>query len=242
MNCEQSWKMFDAYLDGTLPEGLAAEFATHRLKCAECRHELALLEVSSQIIAADHQPDRLSSDFTDRLLSIIEVKPKPSWLVRNRSRLTYGGLATAAGLALVVTLLPQRTTRVAGERVSASDIGLSLVTSSASTEDDLTPTIDEDDSATDDVAVDPVTVAVDRWMADTRAKMEDAGRGNDPSAVLDMTVLQLLDVLRGVADPRANLHHFPGSESERLLHDGQPRTSDVPVSDVGDDGDELEDL
>lgn len=119
MNCEQARNLFDAYLNGELSPSLETELGAHRLHCADCRHQLALLEVVGHVVAADGggQP-QLDDAFTDRLLACLDraqtstVRPWPR-------RLRIGGaiLAVAAAIALTFTVWfrgPEP--RVAGQR------------------------------------------------------------------------------------------------------------------------------
>jgi hypothetical protein len=102
MNCKQAKNLFDAYLDGELSRDLGTELAAHRVGCASCRRELALMEVATQVVAGDDGGLGLGGDFTDRLLACIDT-PERSWLARHRRTiLTAAPLAMAACLTLVV--------------------------------------------------------------------------------------------------------------------------------------------
>ena len=103
MNCTQAQELFDTYLDGELTGPLATEFAAHKLQCAACRRELALLEVTGHVISTDTATPSLSAEFTDRLLSCALTAPLP-WYRRRSMLLRLGsGLAAAACIALVFT-------------------------------------------------------------------------------------------------------------------------------------------
>ncbi len=119
MNCDQAKNLFDAYLDGELSGPLETELAAHRLHCASCRHELALMEVAGHVISADADPShRLDDGFTDRLLACIETGPDGSVHSANR-RWWIGGSALAAAAAIVIVCtmwLYNPGGRVAGER------------------------------------------------------------------------------------------------------------------------------
>ncbi len=78
MDCEQAKQLFDAYLDGELGSALATELGAHRVRCAECRQALALLEVSEHLITSDPEPRELGTNFTNRLLACMDL-PDESW-------------------------------------------------------------------------------------------------------------------------------------------------------------------
>lgn len=106
MTCEQARKWFDGYLDGELPPSLDAEFRSHCRGCPDCCRELALLEVTWDVIAAE--PDEtsagLSRDFSERLLSCLPTAA-PRRSNRMRSLRVWGpGLAVAAMLTFAVVV------------------------------------------------------------------------------------------------------------------------------------------
>lgn len=121
MNCEQARNLFDAHLDGELSATLETELGAHRLQCAECRHQLAVMEVVGHVVAADGKHDPLLDDrFTDRLLACLD-QSRPGFTHRWIRRWRIGGsfLAAAAAIALVVTLAPwfnRPQPRVLGDR------------------------------------------------------------------------------------------------------------------------------
>ena len=119
MNCEQARNLFDAYLDKGMSPSLETEFGAHRLQCAQCRHELALMEVAGHVISADGRAeDTLDPEFTQRLLACVDSS-RPAGLGRRRAMWIGGSvLAAAASLLIVFTLFfsgPEA--RVAGKRV-----------------------------------------------------------------------------------------------------------------------------
>lgn len=113
MDCSQAKSLFNAYLDAELSGSLAAEFAAHKLQCAACRRELALLEVMGHVLATDRSAPELTPDFTDRLMAcaaeLPPAKPRP-W----RRRLLYvgGPLAAAACVLVAVNLYQAPQTKV----------------------------------------------------------------------------------------------------------------------------------
>jgi hypothetical protein len=103
MECTQAQELFHPHLDGTLTGSLAAEFAAHQLQCAACRRELALLEVSGHVMAADSADPTPDADFTDRLMACALPPPAP-WYRRRGVLLKLGApLAAAASIALLLT-------------------------------------------------------------------------------------------------------------------------------------------
>ncbi len=123
MNCEQAKNLFDAHLNGELSPTLETELAAHRLACAECRHELALMEVAGHVIATgrDDSVD-LAPEFTDRLLACVETPQPPTlriplWL--NRRVMAGGGLLAAAASVVIAFNMwfGDPGVRIAGEKV-----------------------------------------------------------------------------------------------------------------------------
>jgi anti-sigma factor RsiW len=118
MHCEQVRQLFDAYVDGELSASQRTELGAHRLQCADCRRELALLEVSGHVLATDGMPEETSADFTDRLLACID-SPRRRWTQRIRRGLYIGGPMAAAavvGLAFL-GVFDRRESRVLGHKV-----------------------------------------------------------------------------------------------------------------------------
>ena len=122
MDCQQARNLFDAYLDGDLSSALETELHAHRLKCAACRHELALMEVAGHVIRSDAGEPRLDAAFTDRLLACVEPAATASrwrrqWIIR-----IGGVVAAAACLTGAVMLLSGPETKVAGRIDMAPDV------------------------------------------------------------------------------------------------------------------------
>lgn len=100
MRCDQARQFFDAYLDGELSPSLATELGAHRLRCADCRQALALMEVSGHIVKTDQEPVQLQRNFTERLLDCVNQQSMP-WLRRWRRQIYIGGpMAAAAVIAM----------------------------------------------------------------------------------------------------------------------------------------------
>ncbi len=105
MDCSQAKSLFNTFLDSELTGSLAAEFAAHKLQCAACRRELALLEVMGHVLATDTSTPGLDAEFTDRLVAcaLAPANQPRRW----PRRLLYigGPLAAAACLLLTFSLL-----------------------------------------------------------------------------------------------------------------------------------------
>lgn len=100
MHCQQATQLFDAYLDGELSDSLRMELDAHRVRCADCRRALALMEVTGHLVASDRDPVPIHRDFTDRLMACMD-EPERHWRLTLRRGLYIGGpLAAAAVIAL----------------------------------------------------------------------------------------------------------------------------------------------
>lgn len=185
MQCEQARQLFDAYLDGELSPSLATELGAHRLRCADCRQALALLEVSGHILRSDRDSVQASDDFTDRLLACVDSAPK--WRRRVLNTLYVGGpLAAAAviALAFIGVFDGKGPSQVAGVKEMASP----AMIQSAETEKSKVPA-----AATPIVTVDPVEQALGDFIDQTQLNMKN--KGESVQRVLDLTVLQMLEIL-----------------------------------------------
>jgi hypothetical protein len=105
MDCAQAQSLFQSHLDGELTGSLAAEFATHKLACGSCRRELALLEVTGHVIAADQDVPLLDDEFTDRLIACA-VAQRRRWYQRPRNLWALGGGLAAAACLIFAFALP----------------------------------------------------------------------------------------------------------------------------------------
>lgn len=194
MRCDQARQLFDAYLDGELSASLATELGAHRLRCAECRQALALLEVSGHIVRTDQEPVQLERNFTERLLGCMDQRSQP-WLMRWRREMYIGGtLAAAAVIALAfLGLFDNREAKVAGVK----KIMIERPSESASTHrpeaDEIAPTDEAGatdgsqetleawiDRARDNIAIKRESGASLRWLLDEKATqwsnmLQDAG-------------------------------------------------------------------
>ncbi len=108
ISCEQTQHLFDSYLNDELSASMVAEVDAHRLECAACRHQLALMEACGNVIRLDACEPRPSADFTDRLMAILdEEKISRPWLGISRGMKVAGGLlGVAAAIALLVVFDP----------------------------------------------------------------------------------------------------------------------------------------
>lgn len=182
MQCEQARQLFDAYLDGELSPSLATELGAHRLRCPDCRQALALLEVSGHILRSDRDSVRASDDFTDRLLACVEtVSP---WRVKAMRILTIGGpLAAAAVIALA--FLGVFDNKGPSQVAGVQELAPAVVQTAqpAPSPKAMAP------SAT----IDPAEKALGEFIDQTQTRMKD--NGESVQRVLDLTVLQMLDIL-----------------------------------------------
>ena len=105
MNCKQAQNLFDAYLDEELTGTLATEFGAHKLSCAVCRRELALLEVVGHVVASDTDMPQLDTAFGDRLLACATAQRAPVRRPFNWRLYLGAPLAAAACLAFASVAL-----------------------------------------------------------------------------------------------------------------------------------------
>ena len=205
MRCEQARQLFDAYLDGELSASLATELGAHRLRCAECRQALALLEVSGHIVRTDQEPVQLERNFTERLLGCMDQRSLP-WLMRwRREMYIVGTLAAAAVIALAfLGLFDNRESKVAGVKEVRIERTDEQARTDPRTADEIAPTGEAGatdgsqemleawiDRARDNIAIKRESGASLRWLLDETATqwsnmLEDAGsKSVSPEAVPD---------------------------------------------------------
>jgi len=118
MRCEDARQLFDAYLDGELSGAMATEFAAHRVRCASCRRDLALLEVAGHVLASDRESAAAPGNFTDRLLACMDARSRR--LSHRVARWAYvaGPLAAAAVILLAfLGVFDRKHAEVAGKKV-----------------------------------------------------------------------------------------------------------------------------
>lgn len=119
MRCEHARQLFDASLDGELSASQVTELSAHRVKCAACRREFALMEVAGRVLSLGDPTARLSDNFTDRLLACVEGPSRKRIPKLQRWILTGVPLAAAAVVAFAALGGFDRAarTRVLGVRV-----------------------------------------------------------------------------------------------------------------------------
>ncbi|MFQ5413300.1 MAG: anti-sigma factor family protein [Phycisphaerae bacterium] len=199
MHCEAARQLFDAYLDGELSGSLAAELGAHRLQCAACRRELALLEVSGHIIASDRESSSISDGFTDRLMACMGSEPV-SWVRRIRLGLYVAAPLAAAAVVVMAFLgvFDRPANRVAGLEEQAP--ATARASRSAPLQDSVAP-------ASADVQAPGGIEPLDRWLERAGENLAAKRRSSDAlHRKLDLTVLQLLDILQrteALSAPRA---------------------------------------
>ena len=225
MQCEQARQLFDAYLDGELSPALATELGAHRLRCAECRRALALLEVSGHILSSDHDPVSLSAGFEDRLLSCMDRRAVP-WLRRARRGL-YVAVPLAAAAVVALAFLgvfdPNRG-EVAGleeERVAPREVE----DPAAVFEDPLDALLEDPD--------DPATLELDQWgrhvQENLKAKRQS---GASLQRALDLKVQQVLGALEQANETSTSADHPPGADTtEEHAPDGAGPAEDDGAGD-----------
>ena len=205
MRCNQAQQLFDAYLDGELSPSLAAELGAHQLQCARCRQALALMEVTGHILASEPGEASLSHDFANRLLACLRhPKARP---LRRLQRWVYLGvpLAAAAMIALAVTGVFDRQTRVAGDTDYMPSPGAPVV-------DSVTP-----ETSGKSIAATPLPA--ERGIAQS---------GWDDAPIL--TIPQLLDALDPAPGPADDTVAEPAAE----LASPAPAETEPPDDDIED--------
>lgn len=188
MRCTEAKRLFDPYLDGELSTALRAELDAHRLECADCRRSLAILEVTGHVLAAPTQERALPRDFTDRLMACVETPRQYRW--NQFRRYVYAGVPLAAAAVIALAFLGafdrSGPSKVAGVKVEPVLAPM------------VEPSTGPNPSPQD---VQAAQRAIDEWIAQMRAGAE-IKRQNEKSLqkAVDVTVLQLLDILEGFND------------------------------------------
>lgn len=125
ITCEQAQNLFDAYLNDELSAAMTAELDAHRLDCASCRHQLTLMEACGNVVRLDTAEPRVSGDFTDRLMAILDEQPAERGVqqLSRKVKVLGGLLGIAATIAVIVTVTspapaPDESTRVAGQSIN----------------------------------------------------------------------------------------------------------------------------
>jgi anti-sigma factor RsiW len=124
ISCEQAQHLFDSYLNDELSASMVSELDAHRLECAACRHQLALMEACGNVIRLDACEPRPSADFTDRLMAILdEEKTSRPWLGISRGMKLAGGLlGVAAAIAAVIVFYPTTEQDESDSRVAGTEV------------------------------------------------------------------------------------------------------------------------
>lgn len=203
MNCEQARQLFDAYLDGELSPQLATELGAHRVRCADCRRDLALMEVTGHIIGLDRDPVQVDHAFTDRLLACME-SGRSRWTHRLRHWLYVGGPLAAAAIIMLafIGVFDPGKGKTLGVKEEAPPVGKVL------------PTIEEE--ALDDApqAEDNEEIrSLDAWLRETQERIEaNQQSGESLQQQLDLTISQWLDILDKAKHSSEQEDHFPGAD------------------------------
>ncbi|MFQ5591082.1 MAG: zf-HC2 domain-containing protein [Phycisphaerae bacterium] len=205
MRCDQARRLFDSYLDGDLSPALATELGAHRIRCAECRRALALLEVSGQIIASDSETVSLGEDFSSRLLACMEPARRGR---RERlwQMLYYAAPLTAAAviaLAFVGVFDRSNGTTVRGIKVE-NPAAHSTPSAPESAVQPSTAKVEEAAGA---------ERALEEWIDRTRRNIQDKRQsGKSLHRALDLTIGQWLDILEQASDTSPSDDHYPGAD------------------------------
>ena len=219
MRCEEARKLFDAYLDGELSPSLATELGAHRVHCAACRRSLALLEVSGHIISSDREPVNVPEDFSERLLACVDVR-EHSWPTRvRRSLYVVGSLAAAAVIAMAFLGFFDRgrDSKVAGVKVEPAQVEAGVPR----------PNVP---SAYDREAAER---AIDLWIEQMQiSKAAKTGTAESTPKPPELTILQILEMLKDGNEGAPKLHHFPGADLNEPF--GPPDEHLVDDEDVED--------
>lgn len=210
MNCREAREYFDAYLDGELSSTLSTELGAHRLRCADCRRRLALLEVTGHIIASDRDPVALDDAFTDRLLACMdEPRTQPRWRMIRRYITIAGPIAAAAVVvfALMGGFAPRAGNKVASEIVTA-DRAASDLDNEALFEELAAP------PSTTDAPPDGRAKEVNRFLEQVNNRVTAKRQaGEYVQKIIDLSIIQLLNIV----NPTGGVEVVEETPSESLL-------------------------
>ena len=187
MHCEQARQLFDAYLDGELSPSLATELGAHQVRCPECRQALALLEVSGHILRSDRDSVTASADFTDRLLACVDG-PR-AWRRKLWNSLYIGGpLAAAAVIALAFLGVfdGRGKSQVAGVQQIIAAPAVEMVS-------EVSESRAKEPASASGLEANVAERALDEFVEQTQDRMRE--NGESIQRVLDLTILQMLDIL-----------------------------------------------
>lgn len=108
MNCNDSDRLIDAYLDGQLSGSLRLEFDAHRVRCRRCQQTLATMEACLHLIATDQRGPALGDDFTARVMQRVAPEQPVRRLRLSPLMISVGALtAQAAAVALFFSIFPR---------------------------------------------------------------------------------------------------------------------------------------
>lgn len=229
MRCDQARQLFDAYLDGELSASLATELGAHRLRCAECRQALALLEVSGHIVRTDREPVQLEQNFTERLLGCMDQRSLP-WLMRWRREMYIAGtLAAAAVIALAfLGLFDNRESKVAGIK----EVGIQRTQEQTPTAppkaNEIVPT---DEAGATDRTQETLEAWIDRARDSIAIKRES---GASLRELLDQTATQWGHILEDASSQPVSPIALPATDTDS---GDAPAGSDDVDPDVDGDAD-----
>lgn len=222
MRCEQARQLFDAYLDGELSSAQATELGAHRVRCADCRRALALLEVSGHVIKSDADEAAVQEGFTDRLLACMD-EPEPRWTRRFRRALYVGApLAAAAVIALAfLGVFDRSDAMVAGKKEEART-------------PPPTEQVRQDVPSPERTADDAAAKRLEEWINKTQHNVDTKQKSvQSLQESLDLTITQWLGILNARKAGPEGETHYPGSD-ELAKPEGEK-----PAADKTDDVEDL---
>ncbi len=210
MRCADARQLFDAFLNGELSSSMATELQAHRVKCADCRRELALLEVSGHVLRADRDPVTIGDSFTDRLIACMD-EPRSRWPMRLRWT-AYVGAPLAAAAVVAMAFLGFFDTggkgQVAGVSTSVEEVlGQPPV-----------PRVLVDAPVRGPVRNEHATPAgqaqvPDDWFRHVQSDVAEKQRRGEPlERALDLTILQLIDILEEAKPTPQGTDHLPKAD------------------------------
>jgi len=203
MRCADAQRLFDRYLDGELSSSLRAELDAHRLECAACRRALAILEVTGHVLATPQETPVLGGDFTNRLMACVETPRQHRW--NQIRRYVYAGVPLAAAAVIALAFLGafdrSGPSKVAGLKVEPPAQRAATANSSA---------------APSPKDIEAAQSAIDDWVGQMRASGEIRRQSAESlQRAVDLTVLQLLDILEEFNDRSVDPNSVPSGDDER---------------------------
>ncbi len=183
------------------------------------------MEVSGHIIASDRDPVALRGGFSDRLVACVEPKASQRMIRLRRSLYVAGPLAAAAVVVLAfLGVFDRSDPKFAGEKVEWVDVGAMRPSQDPSPQEyppEYSPASADERLLTE-------------WIEQTQRNMAAKRRsGESLQKALDLTILQLIDILNQAKDASSGEDHFPGADVD---------APDAPSKPVSSNSEDVEDL